>query len=66
MRTARIGVQIVRIDVERDERQSGERRRIHNGHIVGRVDRPGGHVRSGTAAHVGQIAGQHAPSNRLD
>ena len=48
-----VGVQVVRVDVEGDEADGGEGRRVDDGHVVGGVDADGGHVGAGTGAHVG-------------
>lgn len=48
-----VGVQVVGVDVEGDEADGGEGRRIYDGHVVGGVDADGRHVGSCTGAHVG-------------
>lgn len=66
MPARRIGIQVMRIDVERHQAERLKAGRIHDRHVVCRVDRARGHVRSGAAAHVRQLAGEHTTSDRLD
>jgi len=49
---AGVSVQVVWVDVEGDEADGGEGRRVDDGHVVGGVDADGGHVGAGTGAHV--------------
>lgn len=53
MAAVQVGVQIVRVDVEGDEANGRERRRVDNGHVIGGVDADGGHIGASTGAHVG-------------
>lgn len=48
-----VGVQVVRVDVEGDEADGGEGRRIHDGHVVGGADADGCHIGPCTGTHVG-------------
>lgn len=48
-----VGVQVVRVDVEGDEADGVEGRRVDDGHVVGGVDADSGHVGAGAGAHVG-------------
>lgn len=66
MLTVRIGVNEMRIYVDRNDAQRFERRRIRNRHVVGRVDRRRGDIRAGTASDVGQLAGMHTTSDRFN
>lgn len=50
---AGVGVQVVRVDVEGDEADGREGRRVDDGHVVGGADADGGHIGAGTGAHVG-------------
>lgn len=47
-----VGVQVVRVDVEGNEADGGEGWRVDDGHVVGGADADGGHVGTGTGAHV--------------
>lgn len=53
MAAVEVGVQVVRVDVEGDEANGRERRRVDDGHVIGGVDADGGHVGACAGAHVG-------------
>lgn len=48
-----VSVQVVRVDVEGNEADGREGRRVDDGHVVGGVDADGGDIGAGTGAHVG-------------
>ena len=59
-------VQVVRIDAEGHQVQGVERGRVADGHVVGRLDGLGGHVRSCAGAHEGHALVQHHLVDGLD
>lgn len=64
--TVRIVINVMRIYVDRNDPEGNERWRILNRHIVGCVDGRSGDIRSGTAAHVGQLPRSNTTSDRLN
>lgn len=51
-----VSVDVMRVDVERDEADGFERRRLDNRHVVGRVDGHRGNVSSRAASNVRHFA----------
>jgi serine/threonine-protein kinase len=60
-----IGVDVVRVQLERQHAERGERRRLDDRHVVRRADRRAGEVRAGAPADVGH-AGLDARAHRVE
>ena len=48
----RVGIEIMRIDLESNQAESGQGRRLDNRHIVGCPNRRASHIGTGAASHV--------------
>ena len=66
MRGVGVRVDEMRVDVERHQLQGLEGRRVHDGHVVGRVDAKRGHVGPGRAPDVEQALLEHPLPDQLD
>src|SRR5438309_2115488 len=66
VRRGGVGIEVVRIDLEWDEAEGVEGRRLDDRHVVRRPDRRRGDVRSRARADVRQRAGTDAEADRVE
>ena len=65
VRRGRVGIDVVRVDLERDQVERAERCGLDDRHVVRRAERRAGHVGAGARPEVAQLAGPDAPPDWL-